>query len=73
MEPVERLLTISDVCRLLGVSRRWWYRRIREVTAPPPFRVGDSRPRYQAAQVQAWIEENVTYSQTARPRGRRRA
>jgi len=50
MEPVERLLTISDVCRLLGVSRRWWYRRIREGTAPP-FQVGNSRSRYTTEQV----------------------
>ena len=67
MKPVERLLTISDVCRLLGVSRRGWYRRIREGTAPPPFRVGDSRPRYTAEQVRKWVEANATFAQKGRP------
>lgn len=72
-EQADRLMSVTEVCAMLGVSESWWYRRMREGTAPAPFRVGNSRPRYTAEQVRKWVEQNATFAQKGRRGKQQRA
>jgi excisionase family DNA binding protein len=54
--PLEPLLTVADVCKLLAVSKQTLYRLLRagELT---PSRVGD-RLRFRPDDVRAYLERN---------------
>jgi excisionase family DNA binding protein len=52
----ERLMTLAEVARYLGVSRHTLYDwRVRHL-GPPGYRVG-RHVRYRLSEVDAWLEE----------------
>jgi prophage regulatory protein len=48
------MLRLSEVCRLIGMSRSAIYRRIKEETFPAPLRVGDRSVRWASDVIDAW-------------------
>ena len=56
-----QLLTISDLCERLHLTRVSIYRRVKnDPTFPQPFYVAARCPRWRAADVDRWIDELAT-------------
>lgn len=57
-EPVDDRLLISldDVCRLVGLGRSQIYAMVRDGKFPRPVRLGRRCSRWRMASVRAWVE-----------------
>lgn len=51
---LDRLLRLSDVLAMVGLSRTDWYRRIRNGMAPKPLKLG-SASRWRLTEIEAWM------------------
>ena len=56
--PSRKLLTITEVCELLGISRPTYYRRVEDGTLPKPIDSG-SGPRHVEGEVLEWIDQKI--------------
>ena len=63
------LLRLSEICRLIGLSRSTIYRRIEEKTFPAPLRVGDRSVRWSRDVIDAWRDALESASAFSREKG----
>ncbi len=51
-----RLLRLSEVVALTGLSRTTIYRKMREGSFPEPFKMGARAVRWRESEIRAWME-----------------
>jgi prophage regulatory protein len=58
-EPIERLIRISEVKRLTGISTATLYRKISANEFPRPVRLGIAARAWPLSEVQSWIAGRI--------------
>lgn len=51
-----QLMTIKELCAMLGVSHTWIYQQIHEAGFPHPIKLGKNVSRWARQDVEAWVE-----------------